>query len=197
MNPLAFWYEFASPYSYLAAVRIGPLAAAAGRSLAWRPFLLGPIFAAQGWNDSPFNIYPAKGAYMWRDMERLCDLHELPWRRPSAFPRNGVKAARLALALDQDSARADFSQAVFAANFFADRDIGAAEVLAEIVTELGLPAEQLALRAESLPIRGLLRAQTAEAIRLGIFGAPSFTVGNELFWGHDRLGHALAWRRRP
>src|SRR5262245_24506012 len=76
---LEFWFEFASTYSYLAAERIEPLASKAGVRLAWRPFLLGPIFRAQGWNDSPFNVYPLKGRYMWRDMERLCDAYELPF----------------------------------------------------------------------------------------------------------------------
>ncbi len=69
---LAFWYEFASTYSYPAAARIEARAAAAGVALEWRPFLLGPIFARQGWADSPFNIYPAKGRYMWRDLQRIC-----------------------------------------------------------------------------------------------------------------------------
>ena len=74
--PLQFWFEFASTYSYPAASRVGALAAAAGAALEWRPFLLGPIFRDQGWNDSPFNVYPVKGRYMWRDLERLCAAHE-------------------------------------------------------------------------------------------------------------------------
>ncbi len=72
MPTLDFWFDFASTYSYPAAMRIGPLAAAAGVSLRWRPFLLGPIFKDQGWETSPFNLYPAKGRYMWRDLERIC-----------------------------------------------------------------------------------------------------------------------------
>ena len=96
--PLAFWYEFASSYSYLAALTIERLAEAAGVQLAWRPFLLGPIFAQQGWRDSPFNLYPAKGRYMWRDLERLCASEGLAWKRPSQFPRNSLLAARLSSA---------------------------------------------------------------------------------------------------
>lgn len=72
-EPLEFWFEFASTYSYLAASRIEEVAAGSGVRLRWRPFLLGPIFASQGWGDSPFNLYPLKGRYMWRDMERLCE----------------------------------------------------------------------------------------------------------------------------
>ena len=91
-----FWFDFASTYSYPAAMRIDRLADATGISVAWRPFLLGPIFAAQGWNDSPFNIYPTKGRYMWRDLERICAKANIPLRHPSRFPRNALLAARVA-----------------------------------------------------------------------------------------------------
>src|SRR5262245_28716813 len=93
-----FWFEFASTYSYPAAMRIERLAAAAGVELAWRPFLLGAIFAAQGRRDPPFNLYPVKRRYMWRDLERTCARLGLPMRRPSEFPRNGLLAARVATA---------------------------------------------------------------------------------------------------
>jgi len=191
MTAVHFWYEFASTYSYLAAMRIE--AAAAGREVVWRPFLLGPIFAAQGMSDSPFNIYPVKGAYMWRDMERLCAAAALPWRRPSQFPRNGVLASRLVLALPEASQRAAFSKAVYTANFVDDLDIAQAEVLGDLLQALGLPATALMEKAQSPEIRQDLRNQTEEAGRLGIFGAPSFTVDGELFWGQDRLQQALAW----
>ena len=79
---LDFFYEFASTYSYIAALRIAPLAESAGVTVRWRPFLLGPIFKAQGWDTSPFNLYEAKGRYMWRDMERLAAELSLPFRRP-------------------------------------------------------------------------------------------------------------------
>ena len=90
---LEFWYEFGSTYSYPTAARIEDLARDRGIALIWRPFLLGPIFREQGWEDSPFNIYPAKGAYMWRDMERICATLNVPFQRPSQFPRNGLLAA--------------------------------------------------------------------------------------------------------
>src|SRR5262245_42672086 len=93
-----FWFEFASTYSYPAAARVEDTARAAGVEVKWRPFLLGPIFAAQGWNDSPFNIYPIKGRYMWRDLERLCTAYGLPLQRPSRFPRGSLVAARIACA---------------------------------------------------------------------------------------------------
>src|SRR5689334_16696050 len=90
------WFEFASTYSYPALMRVENRAAEAGVALAYRPFLLGPIFASQGWNDSPFNIYEAKGRYMWRDLARICAREQLPFQKPSVFPRNGLLAARIA-----------------------------------------------------------------------------------------------------
>ena len=116
MASAEFWYEFASTYSYPAALRVGALAEQRGVSLVWRPFLLGPIFAAQGWRDSPFNIYPAKGRYMWRDLERTCKAMGVPLKRPEPFPQPSLLAARVALALEGDE-RVNFSRRVFAAEF--------------------------------------------------------------------------------
>src|SRR5215472_3756934 len=99
---LDFWFDFASTYSYLAAMRIAPLAQKAEVRVRLRPFLLGPIFRAQGWTTSPFNLYPAKGRHMWRDLERSCAELQLAFRRPDPFPQNSLLAARVALVgLDQ------------------------------------------------------------------------------------------------
>ena len=100
MTAIDFWYELASSYSYPAAMRVEALAAEQVVTVNWRPFLLGPIFAEAGWRDSPFNIYPTKGRYMWRDMERICGALGLQWRRPDPFPQNSLLAARIALALE-------------------------------------------------------------------------------------------------
>lgn len=194
MQPsLDFWFEFASTYSYPAASRIEALCRASGVLLRWRPFLLGPIFAAQGWNDSPFNIYPIKGRYMWRDLQRLCDGYGLPLQRPTTFPRNGLLAARVACAGAGTVWQAAFVRAVYHANFAADRDIGDAAVLGRILTELDQSPGAILAAAQSSEIKQHLRAQTDEAIRRGIFGAPSCTVGEELFWGNDRLEAAIAF----
>ncbi len=191
-----FWFEFASTYSYPAAMRIERAAAVRGIDLEWRPFLLGPIFAAQGWGDSPFNIYPAKGRYMWRDLERLCARQGLPLRRPSRFPRSGLVAARVALSGAAEPWLPDFVRAVYFANFAEDRDIADRAVVAELLNSLDLPAAVLLARADSEFIKAELRAQTEQAQRLGIFGAPSFVVADELFWGGDRLEDALDWAVR-
>ena len=95
---LDFWYEFASPYSFLSALRIEALAEAAEVNLRWRPFLLGPIFAAQGLSNSPFALFPSKGRYMWRDVERRAGRTGIELVRPETFPQNSLVAARIALA---------------------------------------------------------------------------------------------------
>lgn len=191
MPKLEFWFEFASTYSYVAAEEIEGKARAAGVELVWRPFLLGPIFAEQGWRDSPFNLYSAKGAYMWRDVERLCQRMSIAWRRPSVFPRNGLLAARIATALDEAEKLPDFVRAVYRANFSLDLDISEPSVLKEILRNLNLDGEAILKRANDGSVKRLLRARTDEAKRRGVFGAPSFFANEELFWGSDRLEQAL------
>ena len=194
MRSVEFWFEFASTYSYLAALRVEALAHAAGVKLVYRPFLLGPIFAEQGYSDSPFNMYPLKGRYMWRDLERLCKGYGVAFRKPSAFPRNGLLAARIAVrALDEEWGPA-FVRAVYEVNFVHDQDIARADVLAAVLRALGQePGDWLRLAADG-DTKARLRSQTEQAKALGIFGAPSFISGGELFWGNDRLEQALAWR---
>jgi 2-hydroxychromene-2-carboxylate isomerase len=197
VSALEFWFEFASTYSYPAAMRVERVARAAGVEVAWRPFLLGPIFGAQGWNDSPFNLYPVKGRYMWRDLERICADLGTPLRRPSRFPRNGLLAARVACHAQEQPWLPEFARQVYRANFADDREISDPAVVGEILEAVGQPRALLAA-AESPETRAKLRAQTERAQALGIFGAPSFVVGDELFWGNDRLEHALRWlRQRP
>ena len=117
MPALDFFYEFASSYSYIAAMRIAPLAKAAGVAVRWRPFLLGPIFKAQGWDTSPFNLYPAKGRYMVRDCERQCAALGLTFRLPDPFPQNSLLASRAALVGLDEGWGEDFSRAVYRAEF--------------------------------------------------------------------------------
>lgn len=191
-----FWFEFASTYSYLSVMRIERAAEAAGVDIEWKPFLLGPVFLALGWNDSPFNIYPPKGRYMWRDLERLAEKEGLPFRRPSRFPRNGLLAARVALVGVEEGWVAPFARAVMTANFAEDREIGEEAVIGEILGTLGLPAAEVITRAQADANKLALRCQTERAAELGLFGAPGFRVGEELFWGNDRLEDALAWARR-
>jgi 2-hydroxychromene-2-carboxylate isomerase len=193
---LDFWFDFASTYSYPAAMRIAPLAADAGVKVNFRPFLLGPIFKAQGWTTSPFNLYPAKGRHMWRDLERLCDDLGLPFRRPEPFPQNSLLAARVAMTGAEEDWGDDFARAVFRAQFAEGRPIDQPATLGAILAALGVDGAAALAAAQSEPVKLRLRAQTEEAQRLGIFGAPTFvTADGELFWGNDRLERALAWAR--
>lgn len=194
---LDFWFEFASTYSYPAAMRIGELARACGVNVRWRPFLLGPIFKAQGWTTSPFNLYPAKGSYMWRDLERICAAQGLPFVRPAVFPQNSLLATRVALVSFEQGWGEELCRAVYRAEFGEGRDIGADGTIPELLTKLGRDAEVVLTRAQSDTAKSALRAQCEEAQRLGIFGAPSFvTSEGELFWGNDRLEAALDWAKR-
>ena len=194
MPRLAFWYEFASTYSYLSALRIETLAAEAGVAIDWRPFLLGPIFKAQGWSTSPFNLYPAKGRHMIRDIERIAAARGLAFRLPEPFPQNGLLPARLATLGVEEGWVAPFTRAVYTAEFAEGRDIADVATLAEILERIGVAAAPALAAAASDDTRARLRRTTAEAERLGLFGAPSFVCSDgELFWGDDRLRQALDW----
>jgi 2-hydroxychromene-2-carboxylate isomerase len=195
--PLDFWFDFASTYSYLAAARIRPLADAANVRLRFRPFLLGPIFKAQGWNTSPFSLYEAKGRHMWRDMERQAADLGLPFRRPDPFPQNSLLAARVALFGLSQGWGEDFCVAVFRTEFEDGRRIDTDETLTAVLAAMNVDAAAATRAAASIEIKQHLRSQTEEAQRLGIFGAPTFITGDgELFWGNDRLEQAVAWAGR-
>ena len=194
---LDFWFEFASTYSYPAAMRISPLAEAAGVAVRWRPFMLGPIFKEQGWTTSPFNLFPAKGRNMWRDLERTCGTIGLPFVRPTTFPQNTLLAARVALVGLVEAWGEDYCRAIYRAEFAEGRTVEETKTIADVLTGLGLDAGAVLDRAQSNENRSQLRAHTEEAQRLGIFGSPSFvTADGELFWGNDRLEAALNWARR-
>jgi len=189
-----FWFDFASTYSYPAAMRSEDLAAKCHVRMVWRPFVLGVIFEKQGWYDSPFNIYPAKGNYMWRDLERLCAALAIPFRKPSRFPRNGLTAARIVCANEGAQWIAEFTRKVYTANFAQDRDIAKREVLCGCLQGLVDDPAAVFEAAHGKEAKARLRANTERAMALGIFGAPSFITAGELFWGHDRLETALAWQ---
>jgi 2-hydroxychromene-2-carboxylate isomerase len=192
-----FWYDLASTYSYPAAMRIENVAAEAGITVNWRPFLLGPIFEAQGWDTSPFNLQPAKGRYMWRDLERICADLGLEFCRPDPFPQWSLAAARMALTDLVTPVRAEFTRRVFLAQFAQGKRIEDTAVLAAIAADLGLKSEKALEQLRSPDVKAKLRAETDEAQRLGLFGAPTFvTPDGEIFWGNDRLESALSWAAR-
>jgi 2-hydroxychromene-2-carboxylate isomerase len=193
---LSFWFDFASTYSYPAAMRIERLAQERGVPLSWNAFLLSRIFRAQGWTDSPFNLYPVKGRYMWRDLERVCEAQRLPFRRPSQFPRNGLLAARIACRFSSETWTPAFVRAVYHANFAEDQDIADRRVIAACLRSVHQDVETILDAANSAETKTMLREKTERAVDRGIFGAPSFIADEELFWGNDRLEEALTWCQR-
>ena len=191
MREIEFWFEFASNYSYLSVMRIQAAAATCGVTVRWKPFLLGPIFRSLGWSTSPFVLQKAKGDYVWIDMARQCRKHGLPWQRPTSFPRSSLLPARVALVGADQPWMGAYCRRIVSLNFAEDREIDDLQTVAEVLSQLQLPAQQILDAAQSDANKLKLRQQTEAAQAKGIFGAPTFFVGDEMFWGDDRLDDAL------
>lgn len=196
MKKLEFWFDFASTYSYLSAFRIERYCSEANLELVWQPFLLGPIFQEQGWSNSPFVLYPSKGKYMWKDMERCSQKYDLAFQKPDAFPRNGLLAARIALAAQNEPWLSSFVKSIFSSEFAENKDISREDVIAEILKSLGLDSMTWLGIAQNPETKNALRANTERAKELEIFGAPTFVIDNEIFWGNDRLEDACKFALR-
>ncbi|WP_313031327.1 2-hydroxychromene-2-carboxylate isomerase [Massilia alkalitolerans] len=189
--PIEFWFEFGSNYSYLSAMRIEALARSASVPLHWKPFLLGPIFRELGWQSSPFAEQKEKGEYVWRDMARRAAKYGIPFTRPSAFPRRALLPMRVALLGAQQAWMGEYCRRIMLRNWSEDADIDDAGTVLAALEGLVAEPEAVLREAEGEANKAALRAQTAAARRLGIFGAPSFIVQGELFWGDDRLEDAF------
>ncbi len=194
---IEFWFDFASTYSYLSAMRIEDVANASGLQVIWKPFLLGPIFASQGWTSSPFNLYPAKGRYMARDMERITQARGLAFRMPDPFPQHSVAAARLALVGLEHAWGPTLCKAIFQAEFADGLTISEPATLHHCLDMIGARQSNEIAAASTDAIKSRLRALTQDAQINGIFGAPTIrTADGELFWGDDRLEQAVAWAQQ-
>lgn len=191
MAALEFWFDFGSNYSYLSAMRIDALAREKQVHVIWKPFLLGVVFKALGWETSPFVLQKIKGDYTWRDMARQCDKYGLPWRQPATFPRTALLPMRVALIGADQGWIAPFARRMMTMNFAEDRDIDNLEAVSEVLAELGLDAPAIVALALTPDNKLRLRRQTQQAQALNLFGAPSFLSDGELFWGNDRLEDAL------
>jgi 2-hydroxychromene-2-carboxylate isomerase len=196
MHTVEVWIEYASTYSYLTVARIGPLADRRGLALQWQPFWLAPVRDAQGMG-SPFEPFPNKLAYMWRDLERRARRLGIPYQQPSAYPVNALLTVRVALVAAREGWCRPFTEAVFALHWTRGILIGSEENLGEALRSLGKDPGAVIAQAQSAANKEALKAQTTRAVALGIFGSPSFVVGDELFWGDDRLEEALEWAARP
>jgi 2-hydroxychromene-2-carboxylate isomerase len=183
---LEYFFDYASPYSYLASEQVEALAQRTAAELRWRPFLLGAIYKATG-NAPPINI-PSKGVYLAKDLVDWTRYLGLPdFRMPDSFPINSLKANRLGLVAAEHGKLPAFSHGVFRAAFVQGRDLNDAQVLAELAQAVGLEPAQALARAETQEIKDALRRNTEEAVARGAFGAPTFYVGDEMFFGNDRM----------
>ena len=192
--PIEFWFDFSSPYSYLASEKIEELAARHGRGVAYRPTLLGVIFRTTG--GVPLTeLVPPKASYFAHDFERSARFAGVPYRQPSVFPIATVNAARAFLWLQQrdEALAARFLHAAFRAYFAQDRSLAEPEVLNALAIEVGADPVAMARGMQEPAVKERLKALVDESIALGVFGAPTIFVDGEMFWGHDRLPQVERW----
>jgi 2-hydroxychromene-2-carboxylate isomerase len=192
-NPIDFYFDFSSPYGYFASARIEELAAKHGRSVNWRPILLGAIFKITG--QQPLPSIPLKGSYANHDLARSARLFGLPYKFPTKFPVAGQAPSRAFYWVsDRDPLLAiKLAQALYHAYFVEDRDISSPEVTANVAAKLGVDKDQI-LRALGEPaVKQRLATEVDAAIERGVFGSPFFIIDKEPFWGSDRLDQIDRW----
>ncbi len=193
--PIDFYFDFSSPYGYLAAQRIEALGAAVGRAVVWRPFLLGVVFQETG--SKPLNQIPLKGDYATRDFARMARRYGVPYVVPPDFPFHSVAPCRAFYSLcDQDPVAAKgLAKALYHAAFGTGRRVSKAEVVAEVAGEQGLDADAVRAALQAPAVKERLRNEVEAARAAGVFGSPFFIVEGEPFWGQDRLADLEAWIR--
>ena len=192
-NPIEFYFDFSSPYSYLASEIIEPLAARYGRDVEYKPILLGPTFKVSG--SKPLTEIPLKGEYSKRDMHRSARFAGVAFTLPEPFPIGAVAASRAYLWLsdtDAPSARA-FLHAAFREYFVAGRNIAETSVVADVLRQVGADPEPVLAAIQQPELKERLRALVDAALARGVFGAPFLFVDGEPFWGHDRLAQVEKW----
>jgi 2-hydroxychromene-2-carboxylate isomerase len=187
-----YYFDFGSPAAYLASTQLPQLAADTGAAVLWRPMLLGGVFAATG-NSSPVTV-PAKGRYTFTDFDRFAQRYGVPLKRNPAFPINTLTLMRMATGLQlRNDARFDaYAQAVFRAIWVDAQPMGDAATVAQVLQAAGLDAPELLALAAEPAVKDQLKAQTETAVQRGVFGAPTFFVGEQMFWGQDRLDFVRA-----
>jgi 2-hydroxychromene-2-carboxylate isomerase len=181
-----FFYDFSSPYTYLASTQIERVAREHGAQVRWRPMVLGALFKTIGTPIVPVETFSEpKRRYVSRDLVHWADHWQVPFHWPSRFPMRTVASLRLMCAIDTAHAAA-LAHAIFRAFWVDDQDISDLSVLQALVAKVGAPADALA-RIETPEIKQALITATDAAVRAGVCGAPSFVVRGHLFWGQDRL----------
>jgi 2-hydroxychromene-2-carboxylate isomerase len=196
MRTLDFWFEYGSTYTYLTVARIRTLAQSHSVSVSYRPFLLLPLLVEQGMNQGPFLPYPRKIDYMWRDLARRAAEHGIPYAKPSLYPPHDVlTTARLGVLGAREGWCEQFTEKVFNLHWTENCIIGTEENIRAALEHIALDPASTIERARRPENKEALKSQTEEAMRLGLFGSPSFLVAGELFWGDDRLEQAIEWAK--
>ncbi len=183
---IEFFWDAASPYTYFASTQIEGIAERSGATVEWKPFLIGAAFKATG-NSPPAMAVPAKGKYMMTDLKLSAGYLGIPITMPASFPINSLLPMRFSLAAMHGDKGAELAKAVMHAHWGEGKDVSQPEVLSEIAGSLGLDGEALLAATQDQSIKDELKANCESAISRGAFGAPTFFVGDTMFWGHDRL----------
>ncbi len=193
MAGLDFYFDFSSPYGYIAAERIDAIAERHGRAAAWRPFLLGAVFQKIG--GTPLVDQPMKGPYSRHDMLRSARLRGITFNVPDPFPVNSIAACRAFYWLaDRDPVQAHaLAQALYRGYFADNRDLSKPETVIETARGLGVDGDALAAALQDQAVKDRLRTENDAALARGIFGSPTIFVGDEMFWGNDRLDQVDRW----
>lgn len=194
-TPIEFFFDFASPYGYIAATQIGALAKKYDRRVAWRPMLLGAVFKVTG--SAPLPSLPLKGSYALRDMPRSARFLGVPFNFPTTFPIPTQAPARAVYWIEEQAAPKVEAAvlALYRAYFVDNRDISSAETTADVLAGEGFNRDQILTATSDQAMKDKLRAQTQTAIERGVFGSPFVFVDGEPFWGHDRLDQVERWLR--
>lgn len=197
MKTVEFWYSLTSPYSYLAAMRLDGVAEKSGVRIIWRPVVMPPIFKHLGWKVNPFADFPVKFKYAIRDVSREAERNALTFHKPEVFPQNPFPATKVALVAFKNGFGEEFSKIAYLENFQNRKDISNKDTLLWILEKFFCDGEAGDVLEESFSpeIDKELDKQVKRAIKLGIFGVPTFVVGTELFWGNDRMERAFEWAR--
>ncbi|PTU32593.1 2-hydroxychromene-2-carboxylate isomerase [Stenotrophobium rhamnosiphilum] len=182
---IEFFWEPGSPYTYLAGTQIEKVAAATGAKVVWKPFLLGKVFENRGMK-MPASI-PAKASYMFKDLARWAQIYQVPLTMPTVFPISSLIASRAAIAASQLGFEAAAAKAILQTYWGEGLDISQPEVLSAAFTKAGLDAAAIFARAQEQSVKDQLKENTEEALKRGVFGAPTMFVGDAMFWGNDRL----------
>jgi 2-hydroxychromene-2-carboxylate isomerase len=194
-DPIQFYFDFASPYGYMAATKISGLAAKHGRKVEWKPILLGVVFKVTG--GVPLPSAPLKGDYSRRDMERSARLSKIPFNLPRKFPIAGQSPSRLIYWLESHGAtrQEEVTLALYRAYMVDDRDISSPETTADVAGSLGLDRQKVIDAIADPVMKEKLKVETEAAIARGVFGSPYIIVDGEPFWGFDRLDQVDLWLR--